>query len=210
MEEMECDVEVQIHNVLEKHIFDFVKSSTFGNIVDLYPLLAMVLAFNSDYRKRVKAQHLKAWVPLNPPRRWVPCEPSTLARVGFRNPRVTPGFQPTLEPKCWVPRGTHAWESSAWVPWNPGVGSMEPKRGFAWEPRRGSFEPSAWVPTHAWVRRTQGKQGKEEEGNKKGHCWVRFNLGAGFVWCWVCLLEEEDDGKFVILVGPTFVGWARR
>ncbi|GKV01384.1 hypothetical protein SLEP1_g13941 [Rubroshorea leprosula] len=58
VEELQQDVELRIHNSMEIHIYEFVKSSTFSNIVDLYCLPTMVLAF-SNCRKKVKAQHLE-------------------------------------------------------------------------------------------------------------------------------------------------------
>lgn len=54
VKEMERDAELQIHSYMEKHISNFVKSNTCLNIVDLYRLLIMVLAFD-NCRKRAKA-----------------------------------------------------------------------------------------------------------------------------------------------------------
>ncbi|GKV13177.1 hypothetical protein SLEP1_g24232 [Rubroshorea leprosula] len=68
--------------------------------------------------------------------------------------------------------------TQAWVQRNPGVGSKNPTH-------LGSLNPG------------KARQGRGRK--KKGHCWVQFNPGAEFVWCWVCLLEEEDDGKFVMI-----------
>lgn len=47
-----------IHNSVEQHVSDFIKLTTFSEIVDLYHLPTLVIAF-TDYRKKVKAQNPK-------------------------------------------------------------------------------------------------------------------------------------------------------
>ncbi|GKV16299.1 hypothetical protein SLEP1_g26958 [Rubroshorea leprosula] len=96
---------------------------------------------------------------------WVPWNPSArfegTQALGSLEPM--PGF---FEPS-WFAAGFHG--TQPWVPSNPGMGSMEPRRGFE--------EPN-----------TLGKQGKEEEGKKRGivgfdSTQVLDLFGAGFV-CW--------------------------
>ncbi|GKV39186.1 hypothetical protein SLEP1_g46994 [Rubroshorea leprosula] len=50
------NVKLLVHNGMEEHIANFLNSSSFDNIVNLYRLPIMILAF-TDYRKKVKTQY---------------------------------------------------------------------------------------------------------------------------------------------------------
>ncbi|GKV48646.1 hypothetical protein SLEP1_g55445 [Rubroshorea leprosula] len=54
--EVRKSAELAIHNSVEGHVSNFVKSATFAKVVDLYRLPTLVMAF-ADYRKKVKAQN---------------------------------------------------------------------------------------------------------------------------------------------------------
>lgn len=56
--ELEKDVDMRVHNTMEEHIENFLKSSTFDNIVNLYWHPIAILVF-SDCRKKVKVQYPK-------------------------------------------------------------------------------------------------------------------------------------------------------
>ncbi|GKV14891.1 hypothetical protein SLEP1_g25694 [Rubroshorea leprosula] len=52
------NVQLLVHNGMEEHITNFINSSSFNNIVNLYRLPTMILTF-TDYRKKVKAEYLE-------------------------------------------------------------------------------------------------------------------------------------------------------
>ncbi|GKV52947.1 hypothetical protein SLEP1_g59497 [Rubroshorea leprosula] len=54
--EVQKRIELEVHNSVEKHVSDFVNSETFSEIVDLFRMPTLVMAFN-DCRKKVKAQN---------------------------------------------------------------------------------------------------------------------------------------------------------
>ncbi|GKU90627.1 hypothetical protein SLEP1_g4597 [Rubroshorea leprosula] len=54
--ELKKNVNLLVHNGMEEHIGNFLNSSTFGSIVNLYRLPTTILVF-IDYRKKVKAQY---------------------------------------------------------------------------------------------------------------------------------------------------------
>ncbi|GKV08580.1 hypothetical protein SLEP1_g20193 [Rubroshorea leprosula] len=54
--ELKKNVELLVHNAMEEHIVDFLRSGTFENIVNLYWLPTIILAF-IDCRKKVKSQY---------------------------------------------------------------------------------------------------------------------------------------------------------
>ncbi|GKV17253.1 hypothetical protein SLEP1_g27784 [Rubroshorea leprosula] len=54
--EVKKAAELAVHNSVEEHVLDFVKSATFAEVVDLYRLPTLVMAF-TDCRKKVKAQN---------------------------------------------------------------------------------------------------------------------------------------------------------
>ncbi|GKV23247.1 hypothetical protein SLEP1_g32998 [Rubroshorea leprosula] len=56
--ELKKNVQLLVHNGMEKHISNFVNSSSFDNIVNLYRLPTVILAF-TDCRKKVKAEYPK-------------------------------------------------------------------------------------------------------------------------------------------------------
>ncbi|GKV51174.1 hypothetical protein SLEP1_g57844 [Rubroshorea leprosula] len=56
--ELKKNVQLLVHNEMEEHISNFVNSSSFDNIVNLYRLLTAILAF-TDCRKKVKAEYPK-------------------------------------------------------------------------------------------------------------------------------------------------------
>ncbi|GKV43028.1 hypothetical protein SLEP1_g50369 [Rubroshorea leprosula] len=115
-----------------------------------------------------------AWVPSNPPRRWVRKEPNParLPRLGSKEPMCWVPLNPCLgskEPMCWVPSNprlgssnpTGTQQRTSWVPWNPTSGLTEPRR---------------------WVRRNPGIgfEGTQALGSKEPRHWVRRNPGIGF------------------------------
>lgn len=52
--ELRKDAELRIHNAMEKHIGNFLKSRIFEDIINLYQLPIAILAF-TEFRKKVKA-----------------------------------------------------------------------------------------------------------------------------------------------------------
>ncbi|GKV28775.1 hypothetical protein SLEP1_g37781 [Rubroshorea leprosula] len=54
--EVKKAAELAVHNSVEEHVLDFVKSATFVEVVDLYRLPTLVMAF-SDCHKKVKVQN---------------------------------------------------------------------------------------------------------------------------------------------------------
>ncbi|GKU98667.1 hypothetical protein SLEP1_g11640 [Rubroshorea leprosula] len=56
--ELKKNVDLLVHSSMKDHIVEFLKSTTFNNIVNLYHLPMAILAF-IDYRKKVKAQYPK-------------------------------------------------------------------------------------------------------------------------------------------------------
>ncbi|GKV05237.1 hypothetical protein SLEP1_g17271 [Rubroshorea leprosula] len=54
--EVKKSAELSVHNSVDKHVSDFVKSDTFIEVVDLYRLPTLVMAF-ANCRKKVKAQN---------------------------------------------------------------------------------------------------------------------------------------------------------
>ncbi|GKV13260.1 hypothetical protein SLEP1_g24300 [Rubroshorea leprosula] len=54
--EVQKRTELEVHNSVEKHVSEFVNSETFSEIVDLFRMPTLVMAFN-DCRKKVKAQN---------------------------------------------------------------------------------------------------------------------------------------------------------
>ncbi|GKV48212.1 hypothetical protein SLEP1_g55038 [Rubroshorea leprosula] len=54
--ELKKNVQLLVHNGMEEHISNFVNSSSFDNIVNLYRLPTAILAF-TDCRKKVKAEY---------------------------------------------------------------------------------------------------------------------------------------------------------
>ncbi|GKU94226.1 hypothetical protein SLEP1_g7752 [Rubroshorea leprosula] len=54
--ELKKNVKLLVHNAMEEHIVEFLNSSTFDNIVNLYRLPTAILAF-TDCKKKVKAQY---------------------------------------------------------------------------------------------------------------------------------------------------------
>ncbi|GKV37819.1 hypothetical protein SLEP1_g45795 [Rubroshorea leprosula] len=56
--ELKKNVKLLVHNGMEEHIVNFLNSSSFDNIVKLYRLPTVILAF-TDCRKKVKAQYPK-------------------------------------------------------------------------------------------------------------------------------------------------------
>ncbi|GKV48675.1 hypothetical protein SLEP1_g55477 [Rubroshorea leprosula] len=56
MVELKKNVNLLVHNGMEEHVGNFLNSSTFENIVNLYQLSMVILAF-TDCRKKVKAQY---------------------------------------------------------------------------------------------------------------------------------------------------------
>ncbi|GLU23923.1 hypothetical protein SLE2022_398970 [Rubroshorea leprosula] len=54
--ELKKKVNLLVHNGMEEHIGNFLNSSTFESIINLYRLPTAILAFN-DCRKMVKAQY---------------------------------------------------------------------------------------------------------------------------------------------------------
>ncbi|GKV06376.1 hypothetical protein SLEP1_g18277 [Rubroshorea leprosula] len=65
--EVQKRTELEVHNSVEKHVSDFVNSETFSEIVDLFRMPTLVMAFN-DCRKKVKAQNPEAGRTVLPPR----------------------------------------------------------------------------------------------------------------------------------------------
>ncbi|GKV46415.1 hypothetical protein SLEP1_g53402 [Rubroshorea leprosula] len=56
--ELKKKVKLLVHNGMEEHIAEFIYSSTFENIFNLYQLPTTILAF-TDCRKKVKSQYSK-------------------------------------------------------------------------------------------------------------------------------------------------------
>ncbi|GKV35986.1 hypothetical protein SLEP1_g44173 [Rubroshorea leprosula] len=56
--ELKKNVNLLVHNGMEEHIGNFLNSSTFKNIINLYRLPTAIVAF-TDCRKKVKAQYLE-------------------------------------------------------------------------------------------------------------------------------------------------------
>ncbi|GKV50783.1 hypothetical protein SLEP1_g57478 [Rubroshorea leprosula] len=56
MAELKKNVELLVHNAMEEHIAKFLKSGTFDEIVNLYRLPTVILAF-TNCRKKVKSQY---------------------------------------------------------------------------------------------------------------------------------------------------------
>ncbi|GKV20461.1 hypothetical protein SLEP1_g30584 [Rubroshorea leprosula] len=54
--ELKKNVQLLVHNRMEEHISNFINSSSFDNIVNLYRLPTIILAF-TDCRKKVKAEY---------------------------------------------------------------------------------------------------------------------------------------------------------
>ncbi|GKV33928.1 hypothetical protein SLEP1_g42364 [Rubroshorea leprosula] len=54
--EVQKRTEMEVHNSVEKHVSEFVNSETFSEIVDLFLMPTLVMAFK-DCRKKVKAQN---------------------------------------------------------------------------------------------------------------------------------------------------------
>ncbi|GKV20174.1 hypothetical protein SLEP1_g30333 [Rubroshorea leprosula] len=50
------ELELKVHNSIEEHVEGFLRSNTFKDIVNLYRLPTVIVAF-SDYRKKVKLQY---------------------------------------------------------------------------------------------------------------------------------------------------------
>ncbi|GKV27720.1 hypothetical protein SLEP1_g36856 [Rubroshorea leprosula] len=61
--ELKKNVNLLVHNEMEEHIGNFLNSSTFENILKLYRLPTVIVAF-TDYRKKVKAQYPKVDVTM--------------------------------------------------------------------------------------------------------------------------------------------------
>ncbi|GKV31589.1 hypothetical protein SLEP1_g40266 [Rubroshorea leprosula] len=56
--ELKKNVQLMVHNGMEEHISNFISSSSFDNIVNLYRLPTAILAF-TDCRKKVNAEYLE-------------------------------------------------------------------------------------------------------------------------------------------------------
>ncbi|GKV11393.1 hypothetical protein SLEP1_g22656 [Rubroshorea leprosula] len=56
--ELKKNVQLLVHNGIEEHIGNFINSSSFDNIVNLYRLPTAILTF-TDCRKKVNAEHLE-------------------------------------------------------------------------------------------------------------------------------------------------------
>lgn len=56
--ELNKNVDLLVHNGMEEHINNFLKSSMFDNIVNLYRLPIAILAFTNS-RKKMKTQYLE-------------------------------------------------------------------------------------------------------------------------------------------------------
>ncbi|GKV24843.1 hypothetical protein SLEP1_g34398 [Rubroshorea leprosula] len=133
------------------------------------------------------------------PWRWVPWNPGLGSLEPWRGVRLNLGTrflgtQPlgSFEPRCGVP-------GNLGVGWNPGLGTgflgtqalgsrTNPGAGFVGTLALGSLKPSAWVRTNpVLVVSEEAKRGKrrmnEEDSRKR-------------------MLEEEDEGKIVILPLP--------
>ncbi|GKV06275.1 hypothetical protein SLEP1_g18174 [Rubroshorea leprosula] len=54
--ELKENVQTLVHNGMKEHISNFISSSSFDNIVNLYRLPTTIIAF-TDYRKKVKAEY---------------------------------------------------------------------------------------------------------------------------------------------------------
>ncbi|GKV09136.1 hypothetical protein SLEP1_g20682 [Rubroshorea leprosula] len=54
--EVKESAKLEVHNSVEGHVSNFIKSTTFAEVVDLYRLPTLVMAF-ADCRKKVKAQN---------------------------------------------------------------------------------------------------------------------------------------------------------
>ncbi|GKV34744.1 hypothetical protein SLEP1_g43091 [Rubroshorea leprosula] len=56
--ELKKNVQLLVHKGMEEHIDDFINSSTFDNIVNLYQLPTAIFAF-TDYKKKVMTEYLE-------------------------------------------------------------------------------------------------------------------------------------------------------
>ncbi|GKV18282.1 hypothetical protein SLEP1_g28687 [Rubroshorea leprosula] len=56
--ELKENVQMLVHNGMKEHISNFISSSSFDNIVNLYRLPTAIIAF-TNYRKKVKAEYLE-------------------------------------------------------------------------------------------------------------------------------------------------------
>ncbi|GKU89276.1 hypothetical protein SLEP1_g3436 [Rubroshorea leprosula] len=56
--ELKENVQTLVHNGMKKHISNFISSSSFDNIVNLYWLPTAIIAF-TDYKKKAKAEYLE-------------------------------------------------------------------------------------------------------------------------------------------------------
>ncbi|GKV02752.1 hypothetical protein SLEP1_g15147 [Rubroshorea leprosula] len=56
--ELKENVQMLVHNGMKEHISNFISSSSFDNIINLYRLPTAIIAF-TDYRKKVKAKYPK-------------------------------------------------------------------------------------------------------------------------------------------------------